>query len=217
MRGRKSLIILIAGLLMVSPSFAQSDAKAKSILAEVSRKFRSYDVVKADFIYSYTNQQANTKESQSGTLYVKSKLNKFKVVLPSQELISDGKSQWTYLKDDKEVQVSEIDNSADALNPAKIFTIYEKGFKYVFTGESKVGTQVFQNIELAPLTTRSFSKIKLSIHKQNKQIASFMIYDKNGNIYTYTVKGFTPNVKVSDAIFTFNASKYPGVEVVDLR
>lgn len=214
---KKGLFMLIVGLFMMSPSFAQSDAKAKTILAEVSKKFRSYDIVKADFTYSYTNQQANTKESQSGTLYVKSKTNKFKVVLPSQELISDGKNQWTYLKDDKEVQVSEIDNSEDALNPAKIFTIYEKGFKYVYKGEAKANNRTYQNIELAPLATRSFSKIKLSVDKQNKQISSFTIYDKNGNVYTYTVKAFTPNVKVSESIFLFNAAKYPGVEVVDLR
>lgn len=217
MIGRKILVGLIAGIFIVSQSFAQSDAKAKSILAEVSKKFRSYDIVKADFSYTYINQQANTKETQTGTLYVKSKQNKFKVTLPSQELIADGKNQWTYLKDDKEVQISEIDNSEEALNPAKIFTIYEKGFKYIFTGESKTGTQVYQNIELAPLSTRSFSKIKLSIHKQNKQIYSFTIYDKNGNIYTYTVRNFTPNIKVSESIFTFDASKYPGLEVVDLR
>lgn len=209
--------MIVASFFIVSSSFAQSDAKARAILAEVSKKFRSYDVVKADFTYTYTNQQANTKENQSGTLYVKSKTNKFKVVLPSQELISDGKSQWTYLKDDKEVQVSEIDNSDNALNPAKIFTMYEKGFKYIYTGEAKVGNKIYQNIELAPLLARSFSKIKLKIDKQNKQIASFNVYDKNGNIYTYTVKTFTPNVKVSDSIFTFNSSQYPGVEVVDLR
>lgn len=214
---KKGLLMLIICLLMLNSAFAQNDAKARSILAEVSKKFRSYDIVKADFTYTYTNQQANTKQSQSGTLYVKSKTDKFKVVLPSQELISDGKNQWTYLKDDKEVQVSEIDKSEDALNPAKIFTIYEKGFKYVYTGEVKANNKVYQNIELAPLATRSFSKIKLSVDKQNKQISSFTIYDKNGNVYTYTVKALTPNVKVSESIFLFNAAKYPGVEVVDLR
>ena len=46
--------------------------------------------------------------------------------MTNQELFSDGKSQWTYLKKDKEVQVSNVDNSGDAINPAKIFTVYEK-------------------------------------------------------------------------------------------
>jgi outer membrane lipoprotein-sorting protein len=209
-----TILLFVCGIVNV---YAQSDAKAKAILADVSKKFRSYDVVKADFDLLFVNQQMKTKESQTGTLYVKSKLNKFKAILPSQDLISDGKNQWVYLKHDKEVQLSELDNSPNALNPAQIFTMYEKGFKYVYTGEVKSNGRIYQNIELAPLTTQTFSKIKLKIDKQNKQISSFVVYDKNGNIYTYTIKTFTPNVKVSDMLFTFETAKHPGVELVDLR
>ncbi|WP_026902501.1 LolA family protein [Pedobacter glucosidilyticus] len=210
--------LLIAVLLFVfKGAFAQPDAKAKAILTDVSKKFRSYNVVKADFTYSYLNRQNNTRDNQKGTLYIQSKTNKFKAILPSQELISDGKVQWTYLKEDKEVQVSEIDNSPDALNPAQIFTIYEKGFKYVYTGDVKAGAKILHNIELAPLSNRSFSKIKLQIDKQSKQLYSFSVFDKNGNIYAYTIQTFVPNVKVSPSLFTFEAAKYPGVEVVDLR
>ncbi|WP_304064952.1 LolA family protein [Pedobacter glucosidilyticus] len=210
--------LLSAVLLFVFQyTFAQPDAKAKAILADVSKKFRSYNVVKAEFTYSYLNRQNNTRDNQKGTLYIQSKTNKFKAILPSQELISDGKVQWTYLKEDKEVQVSEIDNSPDALNPAQIFTIYEKGFKYVYTGDVKAGAKILHNIELAPLSNRSFSKIKLQIDKQSKQLYSFSVFDKNGNIYAYTIQSFTPNIKVPASLFTFEAAKYPGVEVVDLR
>ncbi len=198
--------------------FAQNDPKAKSILADASKKFRSYNVVKADFTYSYTNRQANVKESYSGTLLLQSKFNKYKIVLPEQEIISDGKNQWTYLKEDKEVQIAEIDNSEGSLNPAQIFTIYEKGFKYVYTGDTKLNGKIVQQIELAPLTNRSFSKIKLSVDKASKTISSLSVYDKNGNIYSYTIRSFVPNVSnVTASTFTFDKSKYPGVEIVDLR
>ncbi len=208
-----TLVLLALGL----NTYAQSDAKAKAILADVSKKFRAYDVVKADFSFSYLNRQNNHKEAHNGTLYVQSKTNKYKVVLPQQEVISDGKSQWTYLKEDKEVQISEVDNSEDALNPAQIFTLYEKGFKYVLTGESKQNGKTYQNIELAPLATRSFSKIKLSVDKAAKSISSFTVFDKNGSIYTYTIKSLVPNVKVPASTFGFDKTRYPGVEIVDLR
>lgn len=73
--------------------------------------------------------KSKVKETQQGTLYVKANANKYKVAMTNQDLISDGKVQWTYLKNDQEVQISNVD-SGDAINPAKIFTIYEKGFKY---------------------------------------------------------------------------------------
>lgn len=197
---------------------AQTDPKAKAILAEVSKKYRSYDVVKTDFTFTLDNKQAKVKETQQGTLYVKANANKYKVAMTNQELISDGKVQWTYLKNDKEVQVNNVDPSGEALNPAKIFTIYEKGFKYIYNGEQKVGAKTYQMIDLSPTDAKkNVFKVRLSIDKAAKQIANIVVFEKNGNTYTYNVKTFSPNVKVPEATFAFDAKKYPGVEVVDLR
>jgi outer membrane lipoprotein-sorting protein len=213
--------LFIAAFLVLSSGMsvmAQSEVKAKAILAEVSKKYRSYDVIKTEFSYTLENPEAKIKETQAGTLFVKSKLNKYKVILKGQELISDGKSQWTYLKADKEVQVSEVDNSADALNPAKLFTIYEKGFKSLYTNDTKVNGKMVHNIDLSPTDTkRSFFKVKLQIDKLSKQIVNAVIFDKNGNRYTYSIKTFTSNIKVPESTFAFDAKLYPGVELVDLR
>lgn len=213
--------LLIGALIIVGSgltAFAQSEVKAKEILAEVSKKYRSYDVIKTEFSYTLENPQAKIKETQSGTLFVRSKVNKYKVILKGQELISDGKNQWTYLKADKEVQLSEVDNSSDALNPAKIFTIYEKGFKSVYTNDTKLNGKTLHNIDLTPLDAkRSFFKVRLQIDKLSKQITNAVIFDKNGNKYTYTIKTFMPNVKVPESTFAFDSNLYPGVELVDLR
>lgn len=215
---KKIVLSLLVAAGFVSASYAQTDAKAKAILADVSKKYRSYDVVKTDFTFILDNPQAKIKETQQGTLIVKAKTNKYRVTMTNQELISDGKNQWTYLKEDKEVQVTNADNNGDALNPAKIFTVYEKGFKYTYTGESKVGGKVFQMIDLAPTdVTKSYFKIRLGIDKIAKQIGSVVIFDKSGNKYTYNVKKIIPNVKVPESSFAFDTKKYPGVEVVDLR
>lgn len=211
-------IIILALVAFGFAANAQTDAKAKQILAEVSKKYRSYDVVKTDFTFTLNNAQAKVKETQQGTLYVKANANKYKVAMTNQDLISDGKVQWTYLKNDKEVQISNVDLSGDALNPAKIFTIYEKGFKYLYTGDNKVGGKTYQMIDLSPTDIKkSVFKVRLSIDKTTKQIANVVIFEKNGNTYTYNVKTFSPNIKVPETTFAFDAKKYPGVEVVDLR
>jgi outer membrane lipoprotein-sorting protein len=220
------LFILITGTL--TSAFAQKDDQAKSILAEVSKKYRTYDVVKTSFTYTLESPQANVKETQSGTLIAKSKTNKFKVTLftkggtksqtVAQELISNGKEQWTYLKKDNEVQLNEVNNSEDAMNPAHIFTIYEKGFKYLYTGETKVGGVTYQAIDLTPTDDKkTFFKVRLLIDRTKKQIYSAQIFDKNGNKYTYTMQSFLPNANISDTVFAFDVKAHPGVEVVDLR
>ena len=213
--------ILVTLLLLSGISYAvhaQTDAKANAILSQVSKKYKSYAAVKADFTFTYDNSQAKVKESSKGTLFIKAATNKYKVVMTDKEIISNGKTQWTYLKEDKEVQVNAVDNSGDDINPAQIFTMYEKGYKALFTSESKVGAKVYQNIDLSPVDTKkSFFKIKLSIDKVAKQVSSFTVFDKNGSKYTYNVKSFVPNLNIPESTFAFDAKKYPGVDVVDLR
>jgi outer membrane lipoprotein-sorting protein len=207
--------------------FAQKDAAAKAILNKVSEKYRQYDVVKTDFDFILDNPQAHVKETRYGTLLAKSKSNKFKVIIYAagqsskadveQEVISDGKTQWTYLKKDKEVQINNVDNSGSGVNPAQIFTIYEHGYKYIYNGEVKIGGKIYQEIDLSPEEEKQFFKVRLEIDKAKKQIHSALIFDKNGNRYTYILRSFVPNIQVPDNTFTFDPAMHKGVEVVDLR
>lgn len=223
---KKLLVYFILTVLTTSYVFAQKDAEAKKILNAVSAKYKSYDIVKADFSFTLDDPQANVKDTQTGTLIARSKANKFKVIINSpgdkttsaEEIISDGKSQWTYQKKDKEVQLSDVDHGEDNINPAQLFTIYEKGYKYLYNGDEKIDGRLCQIIDLTPNDEKKqFFKVRLSIDKVKKQIYSALIFDKNGSRYTYTIRSFTPNVKLPDNIFTYNKADHPGVEVVDLR
>lgn len=224
---KKIILYTLLALSTSTAAFAQKDSQAKAILSQVSQKYKSYDVIKTDFTFSLNNQQAGIKEIQTGTLISKAKSGKYRVSLYNsaakpeidKEIMSDGKTQWTYLKKDKEVQVGDVEKGGDGLgNPAQIFTMYEKGFKYLYTGEQKIAGKVYQNIELTPEDDKkSIFKVKLTIDKEKKQIYSALLFDKNGNRYTYTVRTFTPNVPAPDATFAWDAKGHPGVEVVDLR
>ena len=222
----KKLLIYIIPLLFTANAFAQKDVEAKKILAPVSQKYRGYATIKTDFTFTVDNKQANIKVTQNGTLITQPKSNKFKITLfntgsttqVDQEIIGDGKTQWTYNKDEKEVQISNTVHGSDAFNPAELFTIYEKGYKYLYTGLEKRGGKLYQMIDLTAENTKTnFFKIRLSIDKVKKQIYSAQIFDKNGSQYTYTLKTFTPNPTLPANTFTYDTKSHPGVEVVDLR
>ncbi|HEY9195066.1 MAG TPA: outer membrane lipoprotein carrier protein LolA [Mucilaginibacter sp.] len=224
---KKIIIFTFFALTTCTASFAQKDSQAKAILNQVSIKYKSYDAIKADFALTLDNQQAGIKETQTGTLISKAKAGKYRVTLYSsaaskdidKEIINDGKSQWTYLKKDKEVQVADAAKGGDGIsNPSQIFTIYEKGYKYLYTGEQKIAGKAYQVIELTPENEKqSIFKVRLLIDKVKKQIYSALLFDKNGNKYNYAVKSFTANPPVADSTFGWDAKAHPGVEVVDLR
>ena len=57
--------LFIAAFLVIGSMMsvmAQSEAKAKVILAEVSKKYRSYDVIKTEFSYTLENPEAKSKK-----------------------------------------------------------------------------------------------------------------------------------------------------------
>lgn len=225
---KKTILYTLLFLGITTSAFAQKDAEAKVILNQVSAKYKAYNIVKSDFTFVIDNQQAQTTQTQEGTIIVQSKTNKYRLSLydqypadkkqAQQEVITDGKTQWSYTKQDKEVQVTKVDNANQSFNPALIFTIYEKGYKYIYTGSETLHGHVYQIIDLTPEDIdKSFFKIRLMIDKTKKQIYSALIFDKSGNKYSYTIDTFTPNVQVPESTFTYNAKAHPGVEVVDLR
>jgi len=124
----------------------------------------------------------------------------------------------TYMKDANEVNISTYDPSDDDITPTKIYTMYKKGYKYAYMGEKTEAGKIYQLIELVPEDRKNrFFKVNLEINKTDKSIKNWKIFENNGNTYDYIVKTFTPNIPVEESLFTFDKSKYPGVEIVDLR
>ena len=55
--------------------------------------------------------------------------DKYKLEIAGQEIICNGNTLWTFIKDAEEVQVNEPEYEEGSINPANIFTVYENGFK----------------------------------------------------------------------------------------
>jgi len=212
--------ILIAAFLIsiVSlPMHAQDVAKAKEILNKVSAKYKKFGTLKVDFKYILELQgDKKFKEQQTGTLFLKK--TKFKLEMTDQVVISDGKTLWTYIKDGKEVQINNYSSKVMDVNPAEIFTMYEKGYLYGYTGDETEGKRTVHVIELTPIDKKqSFFKVKLYVNKATDDIVRSKIYDKSGNIYTYEILNQVGDSKMADTMFTWEDKKYPGVKKVDLR
>lgn len=208
-------IICFSGSLVAQ--IAQTDKKAEEILKGVSQKYKSYKSVKATFSVAIENPRTKTTDTQKGTLYLRG--NKYRLEIAGQDVISDGKTRWTYLQDANEIQIDNQRQDDQSITPSNVFTMYEKGWLYKYTGEQKSGNSVVQMIELIPTEgkAKNIFKVKLNIHKTDRYILSAKMFDKNGNIQTITLDKMMPDAVNDDALFTFNTAKYPGAEVIDLR
>ncbi|GGH04741.1 outer membrane lipoprotein carrier protein LolA [Sphingobacterium alkalisoli] len=214
MMKRYILVLLFACATLYTS--AQSDAGAKKMLDAVAKKYDSYTTAQADFDFLATDTD-NKSYSDQGTLYLNKGKNQYQIKLQNQQLISDGHSVWTVLREEKEIQITDADNSTDAIGPNNLFTFYKTGFKYIGMSDEKVGSNTLSVIEMAPLDTKkNYFKIKVRINK-NKHIHDVSIYDKSGSKYTYTIKNLYVNHQIPNSQFVFNKNNYSDFEVVDLR
>jgi outer membrane lipoprotein-sorting protein len=198
-------------------ALGKNDPEAKKVLDAVSAKYKSYKSLKGNFALEIKDAAGKVQGKKAGTVAMKG--TKYRVNINGQEIFCDGKNVWTYDKGANEVQVAQFDNSSASITPQKLFTnFYDKDFLYKLNGEKKVGGKAIQEIELTPTDkSKPFFKVLLSIDKASKMITNTQIFEKSGNRYAYSMTNVVTNGAMADDIFVFDAKKYPGVEVVDLR
>ena len=194
-----------------------SDPAAKAILDGVSNKFKTFTSVQATFAYKVENAAGKSLSAKTGTILMKGA--KYKVSFSGQEIFCNGTTIWNYDKAANEVTISKLDASSGMITPQKLFTnFYDKDFRYILNGEKKVGKKTLQEIEMTPLDkSKAFHKVYVQVDKASKTIYSTKVLENAGNRYSYTVSTMKTNAALTDAQFTFDKKKYPGVEEVDLR
>ncbi len=210
---------MLTGSLQAQPpkGMGTNDPAAKKVLDGVSTKFKTYKTVQGKFSLKVENAAGKVLGNKSGMLYMKG--TRYRISVTGQEIFCDGATVWTYDKSANEVTINRQDASNNTITPQKLFTnFYDKDFLYKLNGEKKAGAKTLQEVELTPIDkTKPFHKVLLSVDKTAQAIVSTKVFEKTGNRYTLAVSSMSPNVAVADTQFMFDAKKYPGVEVVDLR
>lgn len=204
---------------MVQLANAQVDEKAKNILDKMSDKYQGIPTYKTNFVYRLRNKVEDIDEEFSGEIIVKGE--KYVLLMSDQEIFNDGETIWTILKDANEVNVDYYMPDEGDLSPNNIYSAYKKGYRYRWIESKKVGSRTLDVVELQPENPKDpdkiFYRILLNIDQSDYSIHSWEMFDRAGNVFSYTISGFNPNLQVKDSFFVFDASKYPDMEVVDLR
>ena len=210
----KLSILFVSLLFSVSTAFSQ-DEVAKQILDNLSEKGKSYTDITANFSYNFSNSTQGIDENKEGKIWIKGEMYKLDMS-ENLSIINDGITLWYIMKDLPEVQIMEND-SEDELNPSKIFTIYENGYKYHYNGAESVEGKRMHSINLYPNESGVISRVVLFIDAEKTELSVIQLHDKDGGVTTYTITKFTANSSLSDDTFQFTKSDYPNIEVIDLR
>lgn len=214
-----TLFFMTAALAQSPAPAEKSDPEAKEILDKIRKKYEGYKTLEAAFALTI-EVPGKATDVQKGTIGQEGE--KFRLNMDQQVIISDGQATWVYQKKNNEVQINDaVPGGSDEgfMTPKDLLQRYQKG-DYLYSVVDKVteGGKLVTQIEFKPKTKKSeYSKIRISIDEKAGTIQSIKAFAKDGSRYTFAISRLSPNKAFAADYFAFDAKKYPGVKVEDLR
>ena len=199
----KKLLLLFTCFFALLTSNAQDNRIAEKILDKVSVFLSNPEGVRIDFT-----------GSENGYLIMKGE--KFYLNTQSIQSWYDGKTQWSYLTDNKEVNISSpTKEEIQAISPYHLLKRYKSDYTYIYIGQSKRKGKLVHEINLKSKSD-IINDIKLIISDDNKPVA-ILFYRNNKLMSEVNITSLQTDSKIDDKQFRFDKTKYPQVEIIDLR
>jgi len=206
MKARK----LIVGLVLLFAAQAVSaQNNAEAIIRLMVNQMKSHKNVEMTYKYQVTSEGLTT-DAQQGKAWLQG--NAYKVEMVEQEIVSDGKTIWTYLVDEEEVMIS---NAADGVDntPLKLLTSLDESYAATLTGMDAQGNAT---IELAN-PKGQYKRVTLKANASKLAINSLDVYLDDGTKLIVNIEEMKFDQELGDKFFTFDTKKHPKVDVIDMR
>ena len=183
---------------------AQSDTKAAEVLDKVLEDLSKSGGIRADF-----------GGSETGFLLLKGE--KFYLNNGNIQSWYDGKTQWSYVADTEEVNISHPTlEELQGINPYLILIRYKADFNYTYKGSQTRNGVKGHEIILTPKHSEHSEIIRVFVSTTYQPLAMKM--EQNGKVLSeINVTSYKINQKLEDGMFRFNKSLFPNAEIIDMR
>ena len=183
---------------------AQTDTKAAGILDNVLEDLSKSSGIRADFV-----------GSETGFLLLKGE--KFYLNNGNIQSWYDGKTQWSYVADTEEVNISHpTHDELQGINPYLILIRYKTDFNYTYKGSQARNGVKGHEIILTPKRSEHSEIIRVFVSTAYQPLA--MKVEQNGKVLSeINVTSYKINQKLEDGMFRFNKSLFPNAEIIDMR
>lgn len=192
-------------IMMLLLSVGVQAESAKRILDKAAATVSNPGGVQAHF--QMISKQFGTTE---GEIAVKG--NKFHATTPDATIWFDGKTQWTYMKGNDEVNISNpTEAQLQAINPYNFINIYKKGYKL----EAKK-VEHFYEVHLIPTDkNRKIQEMYIVVDETSYHPTHVKMKQKDK--WSTIVISRLKTASLSDNLFKFNSKDFPQAEIIDLR
>ena len=195
---------MMMALFALNSLFTASAQTPKSVLDKAAATITVKEGVKANF------KMTAGKGSTSGTLLLKGR--KFHASTPVAIVWFDGKTQWTYVKNNDEVNISTpTEAQLQAINPYNFINLYKKGYDATL---NKSGKDYVVHLT-ATDKNKKIQELFVTVNKSTYHPTQVkLLQNKKWTVFDITdIK----RQNIPDSQFQFNSKDFPNAEIIDLR
>jgi outer membrane lipoprotein carrier protein len=229
------LLTFLATFAVLSTSLAAAAATPQDVVATLEKGYGALADLQADFSQSTSIASLNREERGSGELFIKkgaggAAMFRFNYTKPRQQIISNGKTVWYYLPENKQVMISDAASlfeggNAMALNYLTGMGRLSADFSVAFAkeGRDKKGNYI---LDLVPKKkSPAIAKLQLTVSGRAVEeylasgtvrelfpVISSVVHDQLGNRTRIDYSKVRVNRGVGSDRFTFKVPA--GVEVI---
>lgn len=196
-------IILCIWALLPYCLYAQTDAKASEVLDKAFAIWKADSGIRAEF-----------GGNENGVLLLKGE--KFYLSNGTIESWYDGETQWSYVADTEEVNISHpTPEELQSINPYHILMRYKTDFHYIYKGsQTRNGVKGHEIILTPKHSNREIFRLFIS---NTYQPLAIKIEQNGQTVCEINVTRYETNQKFGGETFRFNKLQYPNAEIIDLR
>ncbi|HJH60784.1 MAG TPA: outer membrane lipoprotein carrier protein LolA [Bacteroidetes bacterium] len=185
--------------------------KADEMFRSVVDGIKAFKNIEISFEYKMTNDVVGINETITGNGFLQG--DAYRLDLGSQILICDSNTLWTYLPDDAEVMISDVNAEDGSNSPLSIIESYYDNVNVVLDDKN----EDFKSFVITPQNEDKFKKIVVNIDKKTSHLKEIHVYDDDDNIFSYIINKFVTNQELPQNTFVFDEESHPDVEVIDMR
>ena len=214
---RKYIFSVLIALLSLPVIAQQQQSQAKAVLEKAAEAFKKAGGVRADFTLKALND-GRLEGRENGVIQLKGE----KFMLKTSETTTwfDGKTQWSYMVRNDEVNVSTpTQEELQQINPYTFLYMYQKGFSYKLgTTKTFRGKAVWEVVLTARDKKQELERITLFVTKDTYEPLYILLQQRGQQTRNeITVTSYQTGQNYTDRVFTFDKKQYPNAEVIDLR
>ena len=208
------IISLLSFCFLLTVNVNGQISQSQTILNKLSGSMKSLKTFYVEFNANIKNSSTGVNESEKGKGWVKG--NKYFATYGEITLLSNGLKTWTVINEEKSVYESDASDDEESMNPKKLMTIWENGFKNKYEKASTFNGENVHVIKLYPTNpdNADYHTILLYVSSKSSELKKAVMKTNDGTTMTYHLTKFVSNKDIADSKFVFNKAQYPGFAVI---